>query len=149
MPNNIVFNEVASQLQTQIYGQYNGATKAINTDSQGNLITTALPQFTSTSVTLTGITTATVTALTSDTSLRTMYSFYVKNDSATNTATFTAWLQISPVDSETYYVNDSSSAYTVGGQSKAVLVAARFLNYTRLLIQGSDTASAIIYYNAQ
>ena len=156
MPNNIVFNNVADQMLTQIYAQNAGSPKALQADTDGNLLivgtVTALttPSFSETNVSLATITTVTVTALTETTAGVNMYSFYVKNDASADTATFTAWLQIAPVDGETYYVNDASTAVSIGGQSAAVLIAQKFLKFTRLLVQGSaETASAIIYYNGQ
>ncbi len=192
MPNNIVFNNVANQLQTQIYGQEGSNVRPVQTDASGNLIVTgtvtalvatvtavvasgtitallstvtavvqsgtvtallstvtavALPQFTETSTTVAQIVSQTIPALTADTSAQRMYSFYVANTSA---ASLTAFLQISPTTAETYFVNDASSAFVLAGAARAVLVAQKYLRYTRLMLQaGADTASAIAYYNGQ
>ena len=224
MPNNLVFSNVASQLQTQIFGQNGTDVLAIKTDADGNIIVTGtvtanlstvtaivdsgtitallstvtaivdsgtitallstvtaivdsgtitallstvtaivdsgtitallstvtavtLPQFSESTTAVAQIVNETVTALTADTSQQRMYSFYVANTSA---ALLTAFLQISPTTAESYFVNDGSTIYTVAGASQAVLVAERYLKYTRLMLQaGADTASAIVYFNAQ
>ena len=73
MPNNIVFNNVADQMLTQIYAQNAGSPKALQADTDGNLLivgtVTALttPSFSETNVSLATITTVTVTALTETT----------------------------------------------------------------------------------
>ncbi len=208
MPNNLVFSNVASQLQTQIFGQNGSDVLPLQTDGDGNLIVVGtvtatlgtvtaiidsgtitallstvtaivdsgtitallstvtaivdsgtitallstvtaitLPDFSASNTTVAQIVNETVTALSVDTSQQRMYSFYVANTSA---ASLTAFLQISPTTAESYFINDTSCMFTIAGTSQAVLVAQRYLRYTRLMLQaGADTASAIVYYNSQ
>lgn len=148
MPNNLVFNNVASQLLVQIYGQNpSGQATAIQTDASGNLIASITPAFTETSTTIVEIADATVTVLTENTSQQKEYSFYVANLTAN---TFTALLQIAPDDVESLYVTEPTGNVAIEPSSKAVLTAQKFLKYTRLLVIGStNTASASVYYNAK
>ncbi len=91
---------------------------------------------------------ATVDALIKDTSTQKVFSYWISNIEGTGTVD--AWLQISPVDSATYYVNDSTTVYQVGPGEKTVLIPEKFLNFTKLqLINESDTATVLCYYNAQ
>jgi hypothetical protein len=106
-----------------------------------------LPQFTESSTTIAQIVSQTISAMTIDTSAQRMYSFYVANTSA---ATLTAFLQISPLDTETYFINDASTVIALSGNSKGVLLAQKYLKYTRLMLQaGAATASAEVYFNSQ
>ncbi|HEX3029915.1 MAG TPA: DUF6385 domain-containing protein [Clostridia bacterium] len=114
----------------------------------GNTVTAAVQgMFTETSTSIANFQGTTITALTMDTSQQKMYSFYVLNNSV-NTAT--AFLQISPLGTEGYYYNDSASAQLLPN-GKAVLVAEKFLKFTRLMIQAGSaaTVSAEVYYNSQ
>lgn len=147
VPNNIVFNNVASEMQTQIFGQNGSNVLPIAVDAAGNIITSAVPVFTNTSTTL-GVGTSTIDVIVADTSAQRMYSFYVKNTGAANTVT--ALLQISPSNTATFYVNDSSTAYSLGPGSAAVLVAQKYLNFTKLqLIASAASATVQCYYNSQ
>lgn len=147
MPNDLVFNNVASDLKTQIYGS--NTSTPVQQDANGNLMVTMSGNaFTESNLTIADFISSTVTAMTQNTSQQNMYSFYVTNTSA-NTAT--AWLQISPTDVETYFVNDSTGKQVVAPSSSLVLVPKYFLKYTRVMLQNSTTAttSAFVYYNAQ
>ena len=148
MPNNLVFNNVASQLLVQIYGQNpSGQATAIQTDASGNIIASVTPAFTETSTTIAAIAGTTVTALTENTSQQKDYSFYIANLTSN---TFTALLQIAPEDTESLYVTEPTGNVAIGPSSKTVLTAQKFLKFTRLLVVGStNTASATIYYNSQ
>lgn len=176
MPNNIVFNHVAEELHTQIFGQNGNDIVPIQTDPAGNLLVAGtltalmstvtaivdsgtitallstvtavtLPIFTEESTTIAEIVNETASALTVETSLQRMYSFYVANTSA---ATLTAFLQISPTTADTYFLNDASGAVGIAGSAQAVLVAQKYMRYTRLMLQaGADTASAVAFYNGQ
>lgn len=221
MPNNLIFNDVASSLQTQIFGKNGSNIVPVSVDSSGNFMVSTVttivssgsitvqggtidvvsalsagtvtvrggtidvvsalsagtvtvsggtidvvsaltagtvtvqggtiqtvPVYTSTNTTVLLSTTATVDALTADTSAQKMYSFYVNNIGTVNTVT--ALLRISPVDTGTYYVNDSSTSYSIPPGSAAVLVPAKYLNYTKLqLIANAAPATALVYYNSQ
>lgn len=152
MPNNLVFNNVADQLLTQIYG-YNGSNAvAILTDSAGHLIVVGtvtanlINSFVSESdQILVGVTTD--TSFVQDTSLQTEYTFYVFNTTAATT--MTAWLQVSPTTAESYFVDDLSTFYTLGGNEKQPIVASKYLQYTRLAMISSAPATAEVYYNAR
>ncbi|MTI48994.1 DUF6385 domain-containing protein [Sporosalibacterium faouarense] len=237
MPNNIVFNEVASQLKTQIYGNNGGTAVPLSVDGSGNLTFTATnldirslsPTTDTVSVTATDFdirslspttdtvtvtatdfdirglspttdtvtvtatdfdirglspTTDTVTvtatnldirdlsgvtdsvtkggnffaesnttltvsdtgvALTIDTSEQDIYTFYVAN---TGAAAVSVKLQIAPTNSSTYYVDDPSGEVSIGAGEKGVLVAQKFLKFTRLFFNPSDTTSIEAFYNA-
>jgi hypothetical protein len=252
MPNNLIFNNVAEQLLTQIYGNNNGTPKAISVDASGNLnfrdltgatdsvsifgtvtvttdtvaitstdldirdlsgatdsvsifgtvtvttdivtvtstdldirdlsgatdsvsifgtvtVTTDIVTVTSTeldirklsgatdsviiagntftesSATITSGTGASVT-LTADCSQQSIYSFYVRN---TGAAAITAKLQISPTISDAYFIDDPSGAVSIEPGASYVLVAQRFLKYTRLAYDtGGSTASFEAFFNA-
>jgi len=116
------------------------------TVSGGTLQTLSI--FSSDTATTVGVGTATVDTLAEDTSTQKVYSYYVAN--VAGTETLTAWLQIAPVNSSTYYTNDSSTQYTIGPGEKAVLVAQKFLRYTKLqLLATGATATALCYFQAQ
>lgn len=219
MPNNIVFNNVASQLKTQIYGNYGGTATPIATDSSGNVTITATDldirnlsgstdsvtvtaidfdirdlsaatdsvtvtavdfdirdlsaatdsvtvtavdfdirnlsgatdsvikagcYFTESSTVLTDIS-STGIALTIDNSQHDVYSFYVKN---TGSASVSVKLQVSPTNSDDYFLDDSSGEINISAGEKAILVAQKFLKYTRLYYNPSDTTSIEVFYNA-
>jgi len=219
MPNNIVFNDVASQLKTQIYGSNNGNIVPISTDENGNITLTATDLdirdlsadtdsvtvtatdldirdlsadtdsvtvtatdldirdlsadtdsvtvtatdldirnlsgetdsiikagslFTESNVTLEDIT-STGIALSIDTSQQDIYSFYVRN---TGAASVSVKLQISPTDSDDYFEDDSSSEVALDAGDRAILVAQRYLKYTRVYYNASDTTTIEAYYNA-
>ncbi|MDD3014002.1 MAG: DUF6385 domain-containing protein [Candidatus Gastranaerophilales bacterium] len=152
MPNNLVFNNVADQLLTQIYG-YNGSSAvAILTDSAGHLAVVGtftasiISSFISESDQII-VGTATDTTFLQDTSLQKEYIFYVFNTTAATT--LTAWLQISPTTAESYFVDDDSTVYAIAGNEKKAIVASKYLQYTRLAMLSSATATTEVYYNAQ
>ena len=154
MPNNIVFNPVASQLATQIYGAQGANVLPIAVDTHGYLIITGTvtanesPSFTSITATITTLGPTATAALSEDVSQYRTVSFYVNNTSAT--FPFTAILQDAPVNSETYFVDDKT-AVTVDAGTSVILTPYYLLHYTRVLLtgDGTDSASAVIYYNAQ
>jgi len=78
-----------------------------------------------------------------------MYSFYVYNRGPNP---LTVSLQISPVDDDDYYVFDggAESSATIETDEKIVLVAEKYLKFTRLFYDtnGAD-CSFEVYYNAQ
>jgi hypothetical protein len=82
-----------------------------------------------------------------DTSQQSMYTYYVNN---TGSNTMTAVLQISPVSTSSFFVNDGDGPVAIGPGNKAVLVNAKYLHYTRLFY---DTAGAqcsfSVYFNSQ
>ncbi|MDK2809854.1 MAG: hypothetical protein PWR27_563 [Petroclostridium sp.] len=76
-----------------------------------------------------------------------MYSFYVFN---TGSNTVTVQLQISPTTTASYFVDDTSGPVGVAAGQKTTLVAAKFLQYTRLFYETSGvTCTFDVYYNAQ
>lgn len=142
MPNNIVFNNVANQLHTQIFGSNGNCVFPIKTDSNGRL--EVVGTFTAVG-TITAITTEKIVELKADiinvgnpgsilpveTLSLSAYSFFVLNKS---TSSFKVKLQISPSDVDTYYIDDISGEFTIstGSSSKAVLIPRHYLKYTRL-----------------
>lgn len=229
MPNNLVFNNVASNLQAQIYGQNpTGDAVAIQTDANGNIIigagtitvlggsltvlagtvtvsggtvtveagtvtvaggtvtvaggtvtvaggTVTVEAGTVTvaggTITVSGgtvtvqgsITTAsdfsetsttifinpaagTITALTVDTSAKTLYSFYVFNTAGTNT--ISARLQVAPTNTSSYFVNDTTTAVIADDTNpKAVLVPGFYLKWTRLVLSATGSTTVDVYFN--
>ena len=100
--------------------------------------------FTASNATLTDITDTGI-AMTIDNSEQDVYSFYVNN---TGSAAVSVKLQISPTDNTDYFIDDGSSEVSVGAGEKATLVAQKYLRYTRLFYNASDTATIETYYNA-
>ncbi|MBB6215723.1 hypothetical protein HNQ80_001812 [Anaerosolibacter carboniphilus] len=87
------------------------------------------------------------TVLTTLTSEKNMYSFYVRNTSST--ATIDAQVQIAPIDSDAYYVDDAASISGITTNGISVLVPQKYLKYTRLILtnnNGTATASAVAYF---
>jgi uncharacterized protein with beta-barrel porin domain len=72
--------------------------------------------------------------------------FYVYNSGALSVS---ARIQISPVNNETYFINDKTAEIQLGTNQATVLTPGYFLNFTRLRIQGSNTATCLVYFNAQ
>jgi hypothetical protein len=102
--------------------------------------------FTETNTGIDGVV-GTGTVLQTDTSQYSLYSFYVNN---TGDAAITVQLQISPTETDTYFVDDGSGPVSVEAGQKAVLVAKNFLRYTRVYYDsGTDTATAEFYFNGQ
>jgi len=84
-------------------------------------------------------------ALTLDNSEQDVYSFYVNN---TGAAAVSAKLQISPTNADAYFTDDSSGEISVGAGDMGVLVAQKYLKYTRLYYNPADTTTIEVYYNA-
>lgn len=177
MSNNLVFNPVASQLLTQIYGADGTNIRPIAVDSTGKLnvvgaitatisgvvtatisgVVTATisgtvtanvsPSFTESNSTVVFSTAGTLTVITEDVSQQKQISFVVYNNLTTPV---TALLQVAPTDTDSYYVNDGT-AVVIGTPTSlsSILVPVKFLKFTRILLNGGATASAIVYYNAQ
>jgi hypothetical protein len=84
--------------------------------------------------------------MTTDNSQQNLYSFYIRN---TGEASITAKLQLSPVSNDNYFVDDLSGHTVIAANEKAVLVAQRYLKFSRVWYDtGTYTASFEIYYNA-
>lgn len=158
MPNNIVFNNVANQLVTQIYGTDGNTTRAIKTDSAGRL--EVVGTFTAVG-TITAIVTENIielkadiagasgtgVALTAETLKLKTYSFYVYN---LGSNTFKVKLQIAPVNEDQYFVDDSTGEVLlgVGNSLKAVLVPRFYMKYTRLCYEAvSGEVDAMVWFN--
>ncbi len=76
-----------------------------------------------------------------------LYSFYLYN---TGENTVTVQLQISPTTTDSYFMNDISGEEGVPTGEKTTLVAAKFLQYTRLFYETSGaTCTFDVFYNAQ
>jgi len=149
MPNNFVFDVVAQDLKSLMYGLWGDTTAvALAVDENGNLNIGV--GYTSSNTEISGITAATTgIALTMDSSEKNLYSFYVTNTSTTS-ADIQFKLQVAPTDVATYYTDDSSTVYTVAAGSMAVLVPKYYLHYTRLYyVNGSDTGQFEAYYDAR
>ena len=140
MPNNIIFNNTASQLKTTIYGSEDIALK---TDSEGRLEVLTSSNFTESTSVFTDF--AAGATFMQDTSKLTEYSFWIANSSS---ETLTARIQISPTDTEADFIEDVGTELVINGTTTAILVPSRFLKYTRLDIDPSGTsASFTVYFN--
>jgi hypothetical protein len=114
----------------------------------GTVTALSVAAFAETATTVVVSANSTITALTSNTSLQKVYSFYVANTSGADT--LTAILQISPVNTETFYLTEPTGVTAIAPSSKSVLVAQKYLKFTRLLLQAGGTAiTAEVSYNAQ
>ena len=168
MPNNITFNRVAEQLQTQINGvDENGVVRQLLTTTGGMLqvtiptsetITTrALSAavdsikissvlFSETSTTFAGVVDS-AAIFAQDTSEQKTYSFYVYN---TGTNTVTCKLQVSPTTVDAYYTDDTSGEVGISPDDKYVFFTNEFMKYTRLFYETSGAACTFeVHYNAQ
>jgi hypothetical protein len=118
-------------------------------DSAGNLMLQS--NYAADNTTIAPIaTTATGTALQENASDKNLYSFYVKNNSAT--ASVSVKLQVSPTSTESYFIDDSSTAVTLGTGAATVLVPKVYQHYTQLYYTNLDqtaTASIVAYYDGR
>lgn len=170
MPNNLVFNGVADQLQMTINGvDDTGNSKQILTDSDGRLqistVTVTAENLdirslsaatdsirisgrllTEDNATFEDVNDATATFI-QNTGEYSLYSFYVFN---TGSNTLTVQLQVSPTSTDSYFMDDTSGSVGLGPGDKATLVAAKFLKYTRMYYDtGGVACSFDAHYNAQ
>lgn len=160
MPNNLVFNNVANQLQTQVFGSNGKSICPIKTDAEGRLM--VVGSFTAVG-TITAVTTENVvelsteivnatvsgTVLPVETLSLSAYSFFVINK---GTSSFKVKLQISPSNVDEYYTDDSSAEYIVstGNSSKAILVPRLYLKFTRLYYEPiSGLINAEVWFNGR
>lgn len=161
MPNNYVFDSIAQDLKTQIFGNTStGLVQSILTDTNGAIIignttltigtasvTVAGVAFTSLNTTISGVSNS-AGILAFDSSQQSLYSYYVKNNNSTNPITFK--LQVSPTTTAAYYTDDSPTPISVDGGEMAVLVPKYYLNYTRLFYDtGGITATFEAYMDAR
>ena len=160
MPNNLVFNTVASELKTQIYAQ-NGTTVApIQLDAKNNVLvagtvtvqggvsaTVNAVSFTTVNITQT-TSTGTLPTLTLDVSQLMNYVYYVKNNDSTNS--ISVRIQVAPTNVDGYFVDDLSSVTTISESSSAVIAPKYYLNWARLVYStGGNTANLEAYINAR
>lgn len=157
--NELVFNEVASELQTQISGATStGLTKHILVDTSGNIQIIGTVTVTAGTVNLGGRLftedsanianlSSTGVALPETVTQNRLYSYYVTN---IGTAPLSVKIQISPTTAATYFYDDPSGETVVTGGNKTVLAASRYLKHTRLYYNaGSDCSTAIFSFNSQ
>jgi hypothetical protein len=137
MPNNFVFDTIAQDLKTQIYGTDGVNAIPIRVDASGNLDIGV--NFTSLTASLTAPASGTGIALTLDSSEKSLYSFYAMNSGGT--APITVKLQVSPTTTSSYFVDDSSTPVLLNPLEAAVLVPKYYLNYTRLFYANNDTVN--------
>lgn len=112
-------------------------------------VTIAAHGFTSSFATLTGISAdLTDTSFSFDTSTIKDYTFYVNN---TGSATVLARIQISPTTTESFFTNDTTAQITLTPGQINTLVPGIFLNYTRIQVYGSPSATftVLAYFNGQ
>ena len=138
MPNNFVFDTVAQDLKTQIFGSTDGVnTVPVHVDAAGNLEMGV--SFTSLTASLTAPASGTGIAITLDSSEKSLYSFYAMNSGTTST--LTVKLQVSPTTLASYFIDDSSTPVVLAPSAAAVLVPKYYLNYTRLYYTNNDTVN--------
>lgn len=160
MPNNLVFNNIASQLHTQIFGSNGKCIYPVKTDSEGRL--EVVGTFNATG-TITAVTTEKIVELRADivnaesqgsvlpveTLSLSAYSFFVLNKGSSS---FRVKLQIAPSNVDVYYIDDVSGEITVdaGSSSKVLLVPRHFLKYTRLqYVPISGRINAEVWFNGR
>ena len=150
MPNNFIFDSCSSDLTAIVYGMYDSTTPvALAVDAEGNLDIGVA--YTSAAETVVLGTTESGGAMTLDSSEKSLYSYYVRN--LGDETTVTVKLQVSPTETASYYVDDSSTTYTLepdGGT--AILIPKYYLHYTRLYIDNPDassTATVQVFYDAR
>ena len=103
--------------------------------------------FTTSNLTITlGAGNLTNTAFNFNTSQMRQYSFYIRN---TGTSTISASIQVSPTTTEAYYTSGTTASATLSQGRAIALVPAYFMNYTRLQVTSSQTATAVVYFNGQ
>jgi hypothetical protein len=86
--------------------------------------------------------------LTADTSQQRFVSYYINNNPGN--AALTAWLQISPINVDAYFTDDTATYFQVPAGSMLVIATKYYLDFTRLSWNaGTGTASFIAYYNAR
>lgn len=113
---------------------------------QGTVTANTVPAYEETSTTL-SVGTTTVDVLEIDTSQKRFSSFYIYNTG--NTETVTARLEISPTDTTAYYLNDNTTATTIGPNSKAILVPGLYLRFTKLLLSATASTPVEAYFNGR
>lgn len=150
MPNNFVFDTIAEDLKTLVYGLYNSTTAVpIAVDPNGNLDMGV--GYTSAVETVVLASLGTGGALTLDSSEKGLYTYYVRN--LGDATSVTVKLQVSPTETATYYVDDSSTTYTLAPNGgTAVLIPKYYMHYTRLFLTNSDAASTAtvqMFYDAR
>jgi len=149
MPNNYMFDMVAEDLKSLMYGLNGSTAVALSVDSSGNLNIGV--GYTASNTTISAIVAdGTGVALTLDSSTKNLYSYYVKN--ASSTASVSVKLQVSPTDTDSYFIDDTSTAITLVTDAATVLVPKNYLHYTRLYytnLDATSTADIEIYYDAR
>ena len=149
MPNNYMFDMIAEDLKSLMYGLYGSTAVALSVDADGNLnigvgYTTSNTAISDIAADGTGAT------LTLNSSTKNLYSYYVKNTS--DTASVSVKLQVSPTDTDSYFIDDTSTAITLATDAATVLVPKNYLHYTRLYyanLSTTETANIEIYYDAR
>jgi hypothetical protein len=127
-----MFDMVAEDLKTLVYGLNGSTAVALAVDSSGNLNIGV--GYTSANITVTDVATGSTGAtLTLDSSEKNLYSYYVKNSSTE--ASIAVKLQVSPTDDSSFFIDDTPTAVTLGTDAATVLVPKNYLHYTRLCIR--------------
>lgn len=150
MPNNFVFNDIAEDLKTVIYGLYDSTTAvALAVDAEGNLDVGV--SYTSAAETVVIAAEGSGGSMTLDSSEKGLYSYYIRN--LGDETTVTVKLQVSPTETETYYEDDSSTSYELAPSGgTAILVPKYYMHYTRLYASNADassTATIQVFYDAR
>lgn len=154
MPNKLIYNNLANQLLTQVYGSDGRNIHPIKTDGNGRLevtgdffavVNTKTVELKSNIINSTGQ----GVALTAETASLNMYSFYVYNQ---GTSPFKVKLQVSPVSNNEYFIDDSSEQVIIspGVGPKAILIPKHYFKYTRLCYEAiSGRINAEIWFNGR
>ena len=150
MPNNYMFDMIAEDLKSLIYGLYGTTAVALAVDANGNLNIGV--GFAESSTTVADVASSdTGAVLTLDSSEKNLYSYYVKTVSQTS-ASISVKLQVSPTNTASYFIDDTSTAVTLATDAATVLVPKNYLHYTRLYytnLSATDTADIEVYYDAR
>lgn len=72
-------------------------------------------------------------------------SYFIRNN---GTSSITVTLQVAPVDSDAYYVDDSS-AQTVAASTNNITSTVIAMKFARLRVVASASTNVVVYYNAR
>lgn len=93
----------------------------------------------------TTVSSGTTYLLVKDISQYSQNSYFIRNNGASS---ITVTLQVAPVNSDTYYVDDSS-AQTVAASSNNITSTVTAMKFARLKVVASTSTSVVVYYNAR
>lgn len=149
MPNNFVFDMIAEDLKTLVYGLNDSTAVPLSVNADGSLDIGVA--YTSSTATIVLEASGTGGALTLDSSEKSLYSYYVRN--VGDQTTVAVKLQVAPVTDVAYFVDDSSTSVTLAPNGGTTVLAPKYyMHWTRLYLaneDGASTATVQVYYDAR